>query len=159
MSLYGSTADPRILQDVQRAIMLKARREARVQANTAAKPETITSNMPSRNSSNKPISPTVSSASSCKVSLSSEVDFSPLSGTSTAHPVPASLDNGMTLDWSGFAGSEKSERRWRLSTSKRKETQQLPHISLVADQQDKAYSGKNYNYFFTKFSDVVACKR
>src|ERR1700733_7425550 len=103
MSLYCSTADPKILQDVQRALMLKARREARVQANGAAKPEPITFNMSSLNSSNKPTYPTVSSASSHKASLSSEVDFSPLSGTSTAHPVPASLDNGMTLDWSGFA--------------------------------------------------------
>lgn len=86
------------------------------------------------------------SASPRKTSLSSEVDFSPLTGVSTLHPVPASLDNGMTLDWSGFAANDKSERRWKLSTVRRRETEQLPHLSLVVDQQEKTHSGEVYNY-------------
>jgi hypothetical protein len=144
-----SNADPRILQDVQRALKLKARREARTQAKTpAAKPEMASSNLSSFNPLlNQPIYPMISPSSSLrKTSLSSDVDFSPLTGASTVHPVPASLDNGMTLDWSGFAGSDKSERRWKLSTAKRKEKEQVPHLSLVVDQQEKSYSGTAYHH-------------
>lgn len=147
-----SNADPRILQDVQRALRLKARREARTLANSPdAKPEIATSNMSSvKFPLNQPIYPMIPpSTSPRKTSLSSDVDFSPLTLASTAHPVPASLDNGTTFDWSGFAGHEKPERRWKLSTTKRREKEQLPHLSFVVDQQEKTHSGKTYNHSFS----------
>jgi hypothetical protein len=153
---HCSDVDPRILQDVQRALKLKARREARTQAKMpAAKPEMTTSNLSSIHASlNQPVPMISPSSSPRKTSLSSEVDFSPLTGASTVHPVPASLDNGMTLDWSGFADTDKSEKRWKLSTTKRREKEQVPHLSLVVDQQEKTYSGRTYKYLICS-SDVL----
>ena len=56
------------------------------------------------------------------------------------HPVPASLDNGETLDWSGF--NHRSEGRWHLSVSKRKGRETLQPSTLVMDHQETLYSGK-----------------
>ena len=138
---------------MQRALKLKARREARTQAITsAAKPDMAISNLSSINSPLQPTYAVITSTLPRKTSLSSDVDFSPLTGASTVHPVPASLDNGITLDWSGLAGNEKSERRWKLSTTRRRENEQLPHLSLIVDQQEKTHSGEVSNYFLR--SDV-----
>ena len=120
-----------------------------MQAKTpVATPEMAKSNMSSTNSPlDQPIYPMISpSTSPRKGSLSSDVDFSPLTRVSTVHPVPASLDNGITLDWSGFTFNDKSERRWKLPTTKRRENEQLPHLSLIVDQQEKTHSGKTYSH-------------
>ena len=140
MRIYCLDADPRILQDVQRVLRLKARREARLLAqNSAAKSELGTPDIQRKLHAFPVIAP---SPPARKESLSSDIDFSPLVGAPSVHPVPASLDNGITLDWSGFTLGERSERRWKLSTTKRKGKEQLPHLSVVVDQQEKAYSGK-----------------
>jgi hypothetical protein len=144
-------ADPRILQDVQRALKLKARREARAQATTStARSELTNTDLSSINSPlSQAIFPMISASTSPrKASISSDVDFSPLTGVTSVHPVPASLDNGITLDWSGLASNERSERRWKLSTTKRREKEQLPHLNLVMDQLEKTHSGKAYDHSF-----------
>lgn len=130
---------------MQRALKLKARREARTQATIS----TARSEMenPNLSSINSPLSQTIfplisASTSTRNASLASEVDFSPLTGVTSVHPVPASLDNGITLDWSGFTSKERMERRWKLSTTKRREKEQLPHLDLVMDQLEKTHSGE-----------------
>jgi hypothetical protein len=135
--------DPRILQDVQRALKLKARREARLGHQTMTY-NSDTASPPSLSNNTSPIHatfPTTTSPSPRKASVTSDIDFSPSIGVSSIHPVPASLDNGATLDWSGFAFDERSERRWHLSTTKRKGKEKLPQLSTVVDQQETAYSG------------------
>ncbi|GLB35925.1 hypothetical protein LshimejAT787_0302130 [Lyophyllum shimeji] len=131
--------DPRILQDVQRALKLKARREARL-SNKLTPPR---SDFPARHqTANSSTSPSTfpTSPSPRKESMSSDLDFSPATGVSFLHPVPASLDNGMTLDWSGF--DEKPDSRWRLTSTKRKGKGFLPPMATVMEQQEAAYADK-----------------
>jgi len=83
-----------------------------------------------------------------KVSASarSDVDFSPstrrYSIQVSQHPVPSSLDNGLTLDWcSCTIEEEKNDRKWSLS-SRRKE--KMPPLELMQDQQEKNHQGACY---------------
>lgn len=132
--------DPRILQDVQRALKLKARREARLgQYQTAARNSEEPSSSPLLNSV-PPIHATPS-PSPRKASMQSELDFGPSIDVSSTYIVPASLDNGITLDWSGFAFYERPERRWHLPTVKRKGKEKLPQVHTVVDQQERAHAG------------------
>ncbi|KAF5385082.1 hypothetical protein D9615_001316 [Tricholomella constricta] len=131
---------PRILQDVQRALKLKARREARVtNRSTPARPE-LTSFRPQIATSAIPPPAVPVSPTPHRESISSDLDFSPSTTISLLHPVPASLDNGITLDWSGF--DEKPESRWKLTSSKRKEKEVMPLFSTVMEQQETVYGDK-----------------
>jgi hypothetical protein len=79
--------------------------------------------------------------------MESEIDFSPSIGVVgmavPLHPVPSSSNNGTTLDWSKPSSEdEKSERRWTLSMSKRKNKDQVPILSSVAmEKQQVSYIG------------------
>lgn len=137
--------DPRILQDVQRALKLKARREARMKRET-----TTTSATPSspRNFTppKLPVASTLTTSPafspSTKSSTSSDVDFSPSTGIhdlSHQHPVPFSVDNGRTLDWSG-PHSEDGDKRW-IGIGKKKDRGKLPPLGLMLDQQEQTYEG------------------
>ncbi|KAG5644620.1 hypothetical protein DXG03_008098 [Asterophora parasitica] len=132
--------DPRILQDVQRALKLKARREARLSnKSTPPKSEMVsyrpTTSVYSAIPQHVPVSPTLR-----KETVSYDLDFGPSTTTSLLHPVPASLDNGITLDWSGF--DEKPETRWKLAGAKRKEKEVMPPLAMVMEQQETAYADK-----------------
>ncbi|KAJ7596637.1 hypothetical protein C8J56DRAFT_882340 [Mycena floridula] len=143
-----SQEDPRILQDVQRALKLKARREARLKLGQpfSQKESPLRSNF-------TPLPPDSLHAFPRQNSLSSgahdavDIDFSPsTAGPSNMalHPVPTSLDDGSTLDWSGPAPEEeKMERRWTLSITRHKEKEKPPQITMSALQkQEKQYAAK-----------------
>ncbi|KAF8641053.1 hypothetical protein AX17_000697 [Amanita inopinata Kibby_2008] len=149
-----SQEDPRILQDVQRALRLKARREAiikkRQSTNRASSirtdydlpPSLSTSSSPSRppSSPGQPPSPT----GNVGQANGSDIDFGPSVGSTSVvvhdHPVPLSSDNGMTLDWSGSVSeTDRFEKRWPLSI-KRKGKEVSPHLNVLAQQQEKVYS-------------------
>ncbi|KAG5654689.1 hypothetical protein H0H81_007445 [Sphagnurus paluster] len=135
-----SHEDPRILQDVQRALKLKARREARSSnKSTSPRPEAISSRaQPKAFMTTQP----TQLSTSRKTSVSSDIDFSPSTSTALLHPVPSSLNNGSTLDWSGFE-DDKAESRWKLNTSKRKGKEVIPPpLITVVGQQDAAYADK-----------------
>ncbi|CAA7265940.1 unnamed protein product [Cyclocybe aegerita] len=151
--------DPMILEDVQRAIRLKARREARMKRDSALTPEKPIAHPASPSSphsitpSRKPLpsfspspSPSFSPSSSRKLSnsTSSDVDFSPSTGAEPLpplHPIPASLDNGMTLDWTGTP-TDDSDKRWAISIGKKKEKDKMLPLGVIIDQQEKTYQEK-----------------
>ena len=154
-------SDPKIMKDVQRALKLKARRDARIQSGQLPRKEaTSKSDVASRSSVSTTPSPhrllfptsppdTVPQAE-VDAKAETEIDFGPSTGfaiaTTSLHPVPTSLDNGAVLDWTGTSGNEeKYERRWTLSISRRKEKdrpqdlgpmgiekQEILHASAVA---------------------------
>ncbi|KIM47778.1 hypothetical protein M413DRAFT_439448 [Hebeloma cylindrosporum] len=141
---------PRILQDVQRALKLKARREARLKKDLVVTPEKRTSHHTSPSSDRKELgepilqphfssSPSISLPSSRKLSssTSSDVDFSPSTGIFDhliqAHPIPSSLDNGTTLDWTGTISDDGINR---------KEKDRLPPLRVLADEQEQIHKVK-----------------
>ncbi|PFH54876.1 hypothetical protein AMATHDRAFT_44659 [Amanita thiersii Skay4041] len=140
---------PRILQDVQRALNLKAKREALLRN----RPPRVDSNMPSLSASSSSARPRYdflpprTSNRNTRLAISSDIDFGPAVGstsfasTSTSqHPVPSSLDNGITLDWSGaHSDHDKAEKRWPLSL-KRKGKEALPHLNIIAQQQEQVHN-------------------
>ena len=75
-------------------------------------------------------------------------DFIASLDTSIPHPIPRSLDNGATLDWSGKEAAEepKHDRKWSLSITKRKtkdktmSTSSLDHSPLDISR-DSNYDG------------------
>ncbi|KAJ3795061.1 hypothetical protein GGU11DRAFT_688575 [Lentinula aff. detonsa] len=142
---------PKILQDVQRALKLKQRREARRKSGYPSGSPSDRPSSPLRSSilpeSSNGIShlghslPTATSIPSTSVPtapLTTDIDFSPSTGLSTSqrrrrllHPIPLSSDGGKTLDWSGSGfGDEdekgertdsKGDKRWSLKREKEKE--------------------------------------
>ncbi|KAI0308180.1 hypothetical protein B0F90DRAFT_130923 [Multifurca ochricompacta] len=134
-----SHEDPKILEDVQRALKLKLRREARLQAARVNDSSVSTS---SRSSpvrySLPPLNPQASRIA--KPSLESELDFSPSVGIDHLHPVPTSMDDGATLDWGGTLSEEdKADRRWSLSITKRK-PKDRPIVALSKDALERQES-------------------
>ncbi|KNZ75028.1 hypothetical protein J132_05318 [Termitomyces sp. J132] len=131
-----SHEDPKILQDVQHALKLKSRREARL-SNQATPPRSDSRQQAI--SSTMQYMPSIS-PNSGREALSSDIDFSPSTGTVLFHPVPASLDNGLTLDWSSF--DDKPERKWKLTGTKRKGKETLLPSSGARGQQETEYADK-----------------
>ncbi|KAL0071727.1 hypothetical protein AAF712_000649 [Marasmius tenuissimus] len=154
-----SQEDSRILQDVERAVKMKARREARMKAGKSSQSSTTTRTSPT-SATFPPSSPTRKGFSSATDSPANttpssppvEVDFSPstndrpapLSKRLLTHPVPWSPDDGATLDWSGYADDDKSERRWTLSISKSSKGKEREHIMslMTLEKQESLYSSK-----------------
>ncbi|KAK0466458.1 uncharacterized protein EV420DRAFT_1511717 [Desarmillaria tabescens] len=144
---------PLILQDVQRAVKLKARRDARMKESPGREPPhpTKTPSGSSWSSSSTrpfPVSPSSHRPHFAGATYASEIDFSPSTGSTRVsvelHPIPASADNGSTLDWSGSnQGEDRVERRWTLSMSKRKGKEKEPPISVNAlEAQESQYAVK-----------------
>ncbi|KAL0578469.1 hypothetical protein V5O48_003518 [Marasmius crinis-equi] len=159
---YDLSQEGEILQDVERAVKMKARREARIKAGklqastttrTSPTSDTFQTTTPPRN--DLPSASDSLAATTSSISPPVEVDFSPstadphapLSSTSRrlfTHPVPWSIDDGATLDWSGQSEDDRSERRWTLSISKSnkgKEKEQLMSMMAI-EKQDALYSAK-----------------
>ncbi|KAJ7103322.1 hypothetical protein B0H15DRAFT_975630, partial [Mycena belliarum] len=143
ISLFSDEYDlyPRILQDVQRALKLKARREARLKsANSSpssAKAESATSGL--KTSPSRPALPPIPFPPP-PIPSTREMDPGPSSERAsvgvTNHPIPTSLDEGTTLDWSGFGSDDdRLERRWSISISKRKDREKHPSNSTVETRQ------------------------
>lgn len=78
-------------------------------------------------------------------STASDVDFSPSTGLldlpTKLHPVPTSLDNGITLDWTGVS-SHDGERRWTQSIVKKREKDILPPLGVMVDGQEQLHTGE-----------------
>ncbi|KAK0500564.1 hypothetical protein EDD18DRAFT_771478 [Armillaria luteobubalina] len=145
--------DPQILQDVQRAMKLKARRDARMKDSPSREPlhpaKTPSGSSWSSSSTRPfPVSPSSRGPPFVGGTYASEIDFSPSTGNARvnveSHPIPISVDNGSTLDWSGsFQGEDRTERRWTLSMSKRKGKEKEPPISVNAlEAQESQYAVK-----------------
>ncbi|TFK30875.1 hypothetical protein FA15DRAFT_662938 [Coprinopsis marcescibilis] len=152
---------PRILLDVQRAIKLKARREARLKRQQSPALESQEGSPVAKGPEDSP-PPSKSPWSSASLgigstsatpprktsnSTSSDIDFSPSTTTSGllqipvyAHPVPTSLDNGRTLDWTGSAMED--DRKWHMSIGKRKEKDRILPLGVMAEQQELMYKDK-----------------
>ena len=144
---------------MQRALKLKARREARLKKELVVTPEKLSfhaSPSSDQKGSNEPIlqpsfspSPSLPLPSSRKLSssTSSDIDFSPSTGIFDppvqAHPIPSSLDNGTTLDWTGTV-SEDGDKRWGITIGRRKDKDRLPPLRVVVDQQEQIHKGKSY---------------
>jgi len=143
---------------VQRALKLKARREARLKKETILTPEKPSSYDASPSPDQKELgemilhprfspSPSLPLSSSSKLSsnTSSDVDFSPSTGLfgplTQTHPIPSSLDNGTTLDWTGKF-SDDGDKRWGISIGKRKDKDKLPPLRVMVDQQEQIHKGK-----------------
>lgn len=137
---------------------MKARREARLKQKNIEGPnftepkQTPVAPHP-QTSSSKPfpsslrLSPSFSPSSSRKfnVSPTSDVDFSPSTAipeffVQSSHPIPSSLDNGATLDWTSTAADDP-DRRWSISIGKKKERDKLPPLGAMVNQQDQLYKG------------------
>lgn len=147
-----SREDPRIIEDVQRAIRLKTRREARLKAARMSSIQGDTqlrsdrSTFPAHSSpvrSHLQMAPSLAHVED--VSNDTEVDFSPSIGTMPLHPVPSSSNGGATLDWTGSTSEdEKAEKRWPLHLPKRKhkDRSSLPSSRNVVEKQDTIYADK-----------------
>ncbi|KDQ31058.1 hypothetical protein PLEOSDRAFT_1075248 [Pleurotus ostreatus PC15] len=141
-------SDPQILHDVQKAMRLKARREARIKSGrpahlprTSPTPPDVSS--PPRQTVYQP--PVVSSPQQPTVITNSEVDFGPSIAANTVpvvlHPVPSSTDHGATLDWDDER--EKVDKRWSLSLPKRKGKEKIDNsASSDSGKGDEAYKRK-----------------
>lgn len=143
-------ADPGVLEDVQRALRAKARREARLR--TQSTPLRVEpprqpdrSSISSAGSSHdKAASAVPPSPRQPRISEDSEIDFSPAVGVIPSHPVPSSLDGGVTLDWSTSGSEHGRERRWSLSRGKRrsKDLSSIPLSRAATEKQDAAYDSQ-----------------
>ncbi|GJE85853.1 hypothetical protein PsYK624_019320 [Phanerochaete sordida] len=165
---YSSTAfsdeydlsheDPRIIEDVQRALSLQARREARMKAMrsvSTAKPRSFThedaSNASSFSTHSSPTHarmPPIPSATAVQGmqgdSVESEIDFSPSVGVMPPHPVPLSSNGGATLDWTGSNSEDERDKRWSLSITKRRHKDRYPlgASRTVVEKQESIYAEK-----------------
>ncbi|KAI0655228.1 hypothetical protein C8Q70DRAFT_1022597 [Cubamyces menziesii] len=148
-----SREDPAILEDVQRALRLKARREARLKtlqssparSDLHATPEAASLSSVSAGSS--PVAAAGPSAHAFQrqpgLSGDSEVDFSPATGPTPLHPVPSSSNGGATLDWSLPAAEDSRERRWSISITKRKGKElSLGTNKEIIEKQESLYADK-----------------
>ena len=142
--------DPAIIADVQRALKMKARREARLRTagsmHTDVSPHSFFSNPSSP--SRAPISPGEHITFPSVNCTDAGEDFASTSDPTFSHPMPRSLDNGATLNWSSIEVGEepKHERRWSLAINKHKNkdkamTISSPDRSSIVIPHDYDYDG------------------
>ena len=127
--------DPAILADVQRALKMKARREARLKApgptHMDASPQSFFTTPSPRG---RPTgSPETSVAPPPVDRPDTEENFTTAMDASVPHPMPRSIDNGATLDWSGKEPVEepRHDRRWSLAITKRKTKDKATSVSSL----------------------------
>ena len=151
--MLGILKDPAVLEDVQRALRLKARRDARHRTLQpiphSFRDVTPTSDITSGSSLSPRVSPTrqIFPASPPLASIpldaheDPEIDFSPSVTTVPLHPVPSSTGDGI-LDWTGtLSDDDKADKKWTLSIKRRpKEKAPLP-TKAVLDKSSAEYAG------------------
>ncbi|TBU49895.1 hypothetical protein BD309DRAFT_908773 [Dichomitus squalens] len=145
-----SREDPGVLEDVQRALRMKARREARLRTqSTPLRVETHTdsaslSSVSAGSLPGQPISGPLHFQRQPRHSGESEIDFSPSVGVMPLHPIPSSSDGGATLDWTTPSLEDGRERRWSLSRGKRKSKEQASFSTnkAAAEKQEALYASK-----------------
>ncbi|KAI6047966.1 hypothetical protein EDC04DRAFT_2620765 [Pisolithus marmoratus] len=139
-----SQQDPKILQDVQRALQLQSRRRdrrpykpsdgdtsplANVIDPFAARPSS-SSTAPMEHSTPDylPVTP-----------LPSEVDFSPFTKSVPLHPVPLSSNGGATLDWTGSQSEDdKLDKLWPIHKGRRKGKEKAPPANRAFIEKQEA---------------------
>ncbi|TFK36939.1 hypothetical protein BDQ12DRAFT_699430 [Crucibulum laeve] len=149
---------PRILQDVQRALKMKARREARMKKGQAdspnkgivssVSPSSSTATSPARSVpfASQPSSPTPVRTTTHTPALDTTLPTASSSEgrrdtAEDAGPIPMSFDNGVTFDW-GSCEEEHHGRRWTLSTNKRKDKDKQLPLEILVNQQEQIHSEK-----------------
>ncbi|KAI0347755.1 hypothetical protein BDW22DRAFT_1424023 [Trametopsis cervina] len=148
-----SHEDPRILEDVQRALHLKARREARLKGTQNKKPpadQHFTSDQGSLSSFSTQASPIRAKVTDHQPTVQpginsndSEIDFSPSVGATPLHPVPSSSDGGATLDWTASSSEDERDKRWPLLAKRRtKDKSSVSANRTVVEKQESLYSDK-----------------
>ncbi|KAF9643854.1 hypothetical protein BDM02DRAFT_3175491 [Thelephora ganbajun] len=152
--------DPAILADVQRAVKMKARREARLKAPGPIRTETSPQSFFSTSSSQSraPLSPGASIAFPSINSADAAEDFVASLDASVPHPMPRSPDNGATLDWSGkeVAGEPRHDRKWSLSINKRKTKGKATSISSLDHSPIDNSRDSNYD---ERVARIRACMK
>lgn len=145
--------DPSIMQDVQRALKMKTRREARLKgsiSSASTRPDSAGPSNPRLPPTRPASRPSPAAAFhhrsvSGPVSTAAELDFSPSTGQDkdqfALHPVPSLAEDGLTIDWSGTNGDDRGDKRWSLSGAKRKGKERaVVPAKAVLQQQDKEYA-------------------
>ena len=139
---------------MQRALQMKARREARLkresaQDSTQSDPSPPSSPVvpqtPPRKHTTSLFSRSPSSDRKHSNSTASDLDFSPMTAgnvdaPAALHPVPTSLDSGITLDWSG-GGHDEGDKRWSKLPGRRKEKDKVPPLGIILEQQEHVHKG------------------
>ncbi|KAG1864771.1 hypothetical protein DFJ58DRAFT_680381 [Suillus subalutaceus] len=133
-----SHEDPKILQDVQRALELQSRRRDRKsfapsqptviegQTLTELRQDTSFQQPPPASPSRPPL----------------DIDFSPSVQAVPLHPVPLSSNAGATLDWTGSQSEEeKLERRWSLGKRKGKDRASFSNKAIL-EKQDTLFADR-----------------
>ena len=160
---YNHTTDPGVLEDVQRALRLKARREARLRTQSTPLRVEVHGDSASLSSISAGSLPGQSikgpshSQRQPRLSGESEVDFSPSIGVMPLHPVPSSSDGGVTLDWTTPSTDDGRERRWSLSRGKRKSKEQASFSTNKAatEKKEALYASKSFAYSSCTVSDAI----
>lgn len=139
-----SHEDPKILQDVQRALELQSRRRDR-KSFTPSQPTVIEDQTLTelRQDTSFQQSPPASPPTFTHPSRSPlDIDFSPSVQAVPLHPVPLSSNAGATLDWTGSQSEEeKLERRWSLGKRKGKDRASFSN-KAVLEKQDTLFADR-----------------
>ncbi|KAF7981120.1 hypothetical protein HWV62_34847 [Athelia sp. TMB] len=134
--------------DVQHALKVKARREARLQGLPSTSPQRDpvqrTSTPPRAAVAHTVQPPKLPGASKRSDSLTSEIDFSPSTALAPLHPVPLSSNGGATLDWTGpLSDDEKSDKKWALHMTRGKSKEKVPMASKdIVEKQDAIFTDR-----------------
>ncbi|KAI6153943.1 hypothetical protein BKA82DRAFT_4095625 [Pisolithus tinctorius] len=141
-----SQEDPKILQDVQRALQLQSRRRDR--RSYQAKPSdddtsqltNVVDSFTARPSSSSTTPMEQSTSDHLLVTpLPSDVDFSPLTKSVPLHPVPLSSNGGATLDWAGSQSEdEKLDKLWPIHKGRRKGKEKAPPANRAFIEKQEA---------------------
>lgn len=140
---------------MQRAVQLKARREARLKA-LQGKPHTVEAAFASDHDTlssysthvspvrgKHPELPQPAAPVAMSGSMESDIDFSPSVGSTPSHPVPSSSDGGITLDWTGSGSEDERDKRWPLTRSRRKGRDRYGGGNrAVVEKQESLYTGQ-----------------
>ena len=153
ISYFSNTQDPGVLEDVQRALRLKARREARhrsPQPNLSTFHQvTPTSDIASGSSLSPRVSPVrphyPASPPLLPTSLDGveepDIDFSPSVAVTSVHPVPRSAGDGI-FDWTGSGSEdEKPDKKWSLSIKRRIKEKPSQPLRTGLEKQGSEYAG------------------
>lgn len=139
-----SHEDPKILQDVQRALELQSRRRDRKSFTpsqpTVLEDQTLAELRQDTSFQQSPPAspPTFTHPSRPPV----DIDFSPSVQAVPLHPVPLSSNAGATLDWTGSQSEEERlEKRWSLGKRKGKDRASFSN-KAVLEKQDTLFADR-----------------
>ncbi|KAG2350828.1 hypothetical protein BDR05DRAFT_900282 [Suillus weaverae] len=139
-----SHEDPKILQDVQRALELQSRRRDR-KSFTPSQPtviegRTVTELRQDTSFQQSPPASPPTFTHSSRPPL--DIDFSPSVQAVPLHPVPLSSNAGATLDWTGSQSEdERLEKRWTLGKRKGKDRASSSN-KAVLEKQDTLFADR-----------------